>query len=123
MFSFFSVLIFIAAVYLFSAIRVADENERFAVITLGRFAGIKGPGLVLGSPHVQKLVRVKLGAEGQIQSDTLVMVAGQAIPYVSTGRIRPGMNVKVSGFEPKALRVETSEQFLVCEKCGHKNAL
>lgn len=123
MFSFFTVLLFICAAYLFTSIRIANENERFAVITLGRFTGIKGPGLVLHTPHVMKIVRVGLGAEGQIQSDTLVVIGGNAIPFVSSGRIRPGMKVRVSGFETNALRVEASEQIVVCEKCGHKNVL
>jgi hypothetical protein len=64
-----------------------------------------------------------LGAEGQIQSDTLMMIDGNAIPYVGTGRIRTGMKVRVTAFEPKALRVEAQDQFVVCAKCGHKNEL
>lgn len=123
MFSFFTVLIFIVAVWLFSSIRIANEDERFAVITLGRFVGIKGPGLILQNPPLTKLVRLKLGTEGQIQSDTLVVIDGAAIPFRSAGRIRAGIKVRVSGFEPTAVNVEALDHFIVCEKCGHKNAL
>lgn len=121
--TFFTVLVLLAAVQLFIGIRVANEDERFAVITFGKFVGIKGPGLILHNPPLTKLVRLKLGTEGQIQSVTLVAIDGAALPFKSTGRVRPGMKVRVSGFEPTAVNVEALDQFVVCEKCGHKNVL
>ena len=42
------------------AIRVLREYDRGVVFTLGRFAGVRGPGLVLLVPWVQQLVRVSL---------------------------------------------------------------
>ena len=47
-------------VLLFSAINVLNEYERAVVFTLGRFTGIKGPGLVLIYPVVQRLRKVDL---------------------------------------------------------------
>lgn len=50
-----------AVTLLFSkAIYVFQEYERGVVFTLGRFRGVKGPGLVLIIPFIQKLVRVDL---------------------------------------------------------------
>lgn len=43
-----------------SAVRVMREYERAVVFTLGRFSGVKGPGLILLIPFVQQLVRVDL---------------------------------------------------------------
>jgi regulator of protease activity HflC (stomatin/prohibitin superfamily) len=43
-----------------SAIRILREYERAVVFTLGRYAGTKGPGLVLLVPLVQQMVRVDL---------------------------------------------------------------
>ncbi|MBU4610895.1 slipin family protein [Achromobacter sp. GG226] len=43
-----------------SAIRVLREYERGVVFTLGRFSGVKGPGLILLVPFVQQMVRVDL---------------------------------------------------------------
>lgn len=43
-----------------SAIRVLREYERAVVFTLGRFTGVKGPGLVLIIPVAQQMVRVDL---------------------------------------------------------------
>src|ERR1700757_1132688 len=47
-------------VLLFSAINVLNEYERAVVFTLGRFTGIKGPGLVLIWPVIQRMRRVDL---------------------------------------------------------------
>jgi regulator of protease activity HflC (stomatin/prohibitin superfamily) len=43
-----------------SAIRIFREYERGVVFTLGRFTGVKGPGLVILIPVVQQAVRVDL---------------------------------------------------------------
>jgi regulator of protease activity HflC (stomatin/prohibitin superfamily) len=54
-------IIFIGfAVLLGSAIRVLREYERGVVFTLGRFTGVKGPGLIILIPLVQQMVRVDL---------------------------------------------------------------
>ncbi len=60
MFSFASVLIFLAAAFLFSAIKVLNEYERGVTFTLGRYTGIKGPGLVIVIPLIQSIMRVDL---------------------------------------------------------------
>ncbi len=41
-----------------AAIRILREYERGVVFTLGRFTGVKGPGLILLIPLVQQMVRV-----------------------------------------------------------------
>jgi regulator of protease activity HflC (stomatin/prohibitin superfamily) len=50
----------ILAVLVFSALNVLNEYERAVVFTLGRFTGIKGPGLVLIWPVLQRMRRVDL---------------------------------------------------------------
>ena len=42
------------------SVRVMREYERAVVFTLGRFTGVKGPGLILLVPYVQQMVRVDL---------------------------------------------------------------
>ena len=41
-------------------IKVMREYERAVVFTLGRFSGVKGPGLIIIIPVVQQIVRVEL---------------------------------------------------------------
>ena len=43
-----------------SAIRILREYERAVVFTLGRFTGVKGPGLIVIFPFVQVISRVDL---------------------------------------------------------------
>ncbi len=54
-----SLLIF-AVVVLFSAIKVVNQYERGVVLTLGRFTGIREPGLRLLFPFVQTMRRVDI---------------------------------------------------------------
>jgi len=49
-------LLFILA----SAIRILREYERGVVFRLGRFTGVKGPGLILLIPVIDKMVKVSL---------------------------------------------------------------
>src|SRR5918996_324976 len=54
------VIIVIVIAFLSSAIRILREYERGVVFTLGRFSGVKGPGLIILVPLVQQMVRVDL---------------------------------------------------------------
>jgi regulator of protease activity HflC (stomatin/prohibitin superfamily) len=45
---------------LFSFIKVLNEYQRGVMLTLGRFTGIKGPGVVLVVPMLQQMQRVDL---------------------------------------------------------------
>jgi len=46
--------------FLTAAIRILREYERGVVFTLGRFTGVKGPGLIILIPFVQQMVRTDL---------------------------------------------------------------
>ena len=58
--SFLIAIAILIIVLVFSAINVLNEYERVVVFTLGRFTGIKGPGLVLVWPGIQRTRRVDL---------------------------------------------------------------
>jgi len=51
-------LVVILAVFLFSCIRILNEYERGIMLTLGRFSGVKGPGIVIAIPGIQQLIKV-----------------------------------------------------------------
>ncbi|MBI3515512.1 MAG: slipin family protein [Proteobacteria bacterium] len=53
------ILLLIAGLVL-SAVRVMREYQRAVMFTLGRFTGVKGPGLILLVPYVQQMVRIDL---------------------------------------------------------------
>jgi regulator of protease activity HflC (stomatin/prohibitin superfamily) len=54
------VIVALIAIYLFFAIRVLRQYERGVVFHLGKFAGVRGPGLTLVFVPVQTLSRVSL---------------------------------------------------------------
>ena len=54
------VIVVLVLVLVFSALNVLNEYERAVVFTLGRFTGIKGPGLVVIWPGIQRMRRVDL---------------------------------------------------------------
>jgi regulator of protease activity HflC (stomatin/prohibitin superfamily) len=61
---YFSVLLFVVIIFgviiLSNAIRILREYERGVVFRLGRLVGVKGPGIILLIPLVDKMVKVSL---------------------------------------------------------------
>jgi regulator of protease activity HflC (stomatin/prohibitin superfamily) len=53
-------LVAIAALFFFSAFKVLQEYQRGVIFQLGRFHGVKGPGLIIVIPAIQNMVRVDL---------------------------------------------------------------
>jgi regulator of protease activity HflC (stomatin/prohibitin superfamily) len=45
-------------VVLFASIKVLNEYERGVTLTLGRFTGVKGPGLIFLIPGIQQMFRI-----------------------------------------------------------------
>ena len=60
MFGFAGVIVVLGAFLLFSSIKVLPEYQRGVVLTLGRYTGTKGPGLIILIPVVQRMLRVDL---------------------------------------------------------------
>ncbi len=54
------IIIAIVALFLFSAIKILAEYERGVIFLLGRFWKVKGPGLIIVIPGIQRMVRVDL---------------------------------------------------------------
>jgi len=56
----FFVLVLVIAVYLISAFRILKQYERGVVFFLGRFEGVRGPGLTLIFFPIQQMTRVSM---------------------------------------------------------------
>lgn len=56
----FAVLIFFGMLLLFNMIKILKEYERGVIFRLGRLIGMKGPGLIILIPMIDKMVRVDL---------------------------------------------------------------
>src|SRR3990170_8785568 len=59
-YAFYIPAIILILLLLMAAVKILREYERGVVFTLGRFTGVKGPGLILLVPFVQQLVRMDL---------------------------------------------------------------
>jgi regulator of protease activity HflC (stomatin/prohibitin superfamily) len=55
-----AVLIVVAVVLATQIFKILNEYERGVVFTFGRFTGVKGPGLIILIPLVQRMVKVDL---------------------------------------------------------------
>ena len=54
------IIVLFAIIILLSAIKVVQEYERGVVFRLGRLAGVRGPGLILLIPFIERMVKVDL---------------------------------------------------------------
>ncbi len=54
------IIVGVVLLLLFSAIKILNEYERGVVFTLGRFTGVKGPGLIFIIPVIQQMTKVDL---------------------------------------------------------------
>ncbi len=50
----------IAGVILFSTFKILDEYERGVILRLGKFSGVRGPGLIILIPGLEKMIKVDL---------------------------------------------------------------
>lgn len=58
--AFYLPLVLLLLIFLMAAVKILREYERGVVFTLGRYTGVKGPGLILLVPFVQQMVRIDL---------------------------------------------------------------
>jgi regulator of protease activity HflC (stomatin/prohibitin superfamily) len=56
----FSVIAVFAMAILYNTIKILKEYERGVIFLLGRFQSVKGPGLIILIPGIQKMVKVDL---------------------------------------------------------------
>ena len=56
----FGLLVIVVLLYLVGALRVLRQYERGVVFILGKFEGVRGPGLTFVFVPVQQMVRVSL---------------------------------------------------------------
>lgn len=60
MMSYYLPAILLLAILIFNTIKILSEYERAVVFRLGRFTGVRGPGLIILIPGLEKMVRVDL---------------------------------------------------------------
>ncbi len=63
-----------------SAIKVVSESQRLVVYRLGRFFGLRGPGLVYVIPGVDKCTKIAIGDQGKLISHDVATVRKIDVP-------------------------------------------
>ena len=114
-------LIVIVSILGVNTFKIAEESERFAVFYLGRFQAYKGPGLVLAAPHVQRVVRLKIGDIGAMNGSEFARFGGVDVPVRNVDSLRDGQVVRIEGFdgvEPR-LVASSARESTTCPECGH----
>jgi regulator of protease activity HflC (stomatin/prohibitin superfamily) len=107
-----------------SATKVVSESQRLVVYRLGRFFGLKGPGLVSIIPGVDKCTKIGIGDQGKLISQDFAAVRQVDVPVRVDGSATAGQFVRIQSFTDKdavvVLDTAPRREF-VCEKCGHIN--
>ena len=71
------VFIFVIGALLFSALKVLKEYERGVMFTLGRFTGIKGPGVIIVVPLLAVCLAGYVPANRASRIDPLAALRGE----------------------------------------------
>ena len=109
-----------------SSLKIARESQRFVVHRLGRFFGLKGPGLLFILPGVDKGTKISVGDRGELLAHELARIRNVDVPVKVVGRVEAGKTVRIQSFtERDAIVAADSDQprEFVCEKCGHINRI
>ena len=93
------ILLLVLAIVIGTRIRVVPDHERYAVIVAGRFASLKGPGLVFRGKGSSEWKKVRTGERGTIVSPETVRLAAGNLPARIDGDPRVGSVIRVTGFE------------------------
>ena len=104
MFGFVGVLVIIGIMLLFATIKILPEYERGVILTLGRYTGTKGPGLVLLLPAIQRMIRVDLRV-------TVMDVPPQDVISLDNVSVRVNAVVYFRVVDPEKSVLEVAEFF------------
>ena len=62
-YTFLWVILLVLAV---TSIKIARESQRYVVYRLGKFFGLKGPGLIFVIPGIDKCTKINVGDLGEL---------------------------------------------------------
>jgi hypothetical protein len=119
-------LVIFLIIFAASAIKTVSESQRLVVYRLGRFFGLKGPGLIFVIPGVDKCAKIGIGDQGGLIAQDLARIKGVDVPVRVDGSATIGQSIRIQSFTDKDAvvvldTVQTGE--FVCQKCGHINRI
>lgn len=78
-------------------IHVLRDDERLAVVRLGQYQGLKGPGIVVSLPIIDLTKRIRVGDVGSLVTNDVALFGNMNVPV--TGDELWGSQVRIVGFE------------------------
>lgn len=104
-----------------SRIKVIPQDQRFAVVVLGKFQKLVGPGVAIKyQGAITQWARLSLGQPGRYLGDGLADFQGVALPVRFDEPPKDG--VRINSFASNEVWVEPTEVLTVrCEHCGRYN--
>ncbi|HDQ03275.1 MAG TPA: hypothetical protein ENN23_01680 [Deltaproteobacteria bacterium] len=117
------VLVLLFVMFLTAGVKVVSEYQRIAVFRLGRYFGIKGPGLIVIIPIIDKCYKFSIGDYGQLIGDNTGKFKEAEVPVEYNTKIHVGSQIKISGFSNNKIQVTLDDdqgRRIRCEKCGHE---
>ena len=120
----FIFLVIILIIFAASSIKVVSESQRLVVYRLGRFFGLRGPGLVSVIPGVDKCTKIGIGDQGKLIAQGFATIKRVDVPVRVDGLATMGQSIRIQSFTDKdavvVLDTAPTREF-VCQKCGHIN--
>ena len=120
----FIFLVIFLIIFAASSIKVVSESQRLVVYRLGRFFGLRGPGLVSIIPGVDKCTKIGIGDQGKLIAQDLATIKRVDVPVRVDGSATMGQSIRIQSFTDKdavvVLDTAPTREF-VCQKCGHIN--
>ncbi len=92
------------------SVHIAAETERFAVVTLGRFNGYRGPGPIMIWPFVTQAFRLKIGDTGTLISSECASFGKVELPVTGLSSIKVGATIEITGFDDDGPRFTPAVQ-------------
>jgi hypothetical protein len=68
------------------------------VYRLGKFFGLKGPGLIFIIPGVDKCTKINVGDRGELLAEDLARVRNVDLPVKVMGSVEVGKTVRIQSF-------------------------
>jgi regulator of protease activity HflC (stomatin/prohibitin superfamily) len=120
----FIFLVILLIILAASSIKTVSESERLIVYRLGRFFGLKGPGLISVIPGVDRCTKIGIGDQGKLIAQDLARIKGVDVPVRVDGSATIDQSIRIQSFIDRDAvvvldTVQTRE--FVCQKCGHIN--
>lgn len=86
--------------------RITSAHQRYVWFNIGKYQGLKGPGLVFKWPWSSvSWARIGIGDQGEFVEDGLGKFDGLEIPIETFKKIEKGSKIRISGFTENKVQV------------------